>query len=945
MSFACGLLLSAKAAEAPAHAHGSLPNLDKRVYHAPDDLLRSEQRSKGLAHLSELAPGARVDFDPVGGSPKWVATANGFLSGANAIGKAISPNAHRRIEATDRHKAVKAFLNEHSALFGHDATALNGARITREFTGAHNGLRTTVWQQEVDGIPVFEAVLIGHITRAGELVNISSQFIPEQGIKRKGPGGLQKQVSSRRAVFLAARNIEEALAEEDVKPNLRQQGGRPGSEHFSAPQIRGDADVQLTWLAVDQGTLRLCWDVILTGTLRREMYRILVDAESGEVLLRHSLTSDLSDASYRVYTSDSPSPWSPGPNVPSTTQPAYVNRVLVVTNALNTNASPGGWINDGDNETRGNNVDAHLDRNADNVPDLPRPQGSPFRVFDFPLDLAQQPNSYGNAAVVNVFYWCNWYHDKLYELGFTESAGNFQVNNFGRGGAAGDPVQADVQDGAAVNNEQFSTPPDGLSPRLEIYLFSGPTPMRDGGLDTEVLLHEQTHGLAWRRVGGGVGTTQLQSAGIGEGWSDFYALALLSEPSDDVNGTYAFGAYVGYRLAGAQLDNYYFGVRRYPYSTDLNRNPLTFKDIDPNQANQHTNSPRSSVVQSIGLAAEPHNSGQVWGVALWDARANLISKYGFAAGNHLILQLVTDGMSLSPPNPNFIQARDCLIQADLVNHGGANHYELWAAFAKRGLGASATAPASTTTVGVHESFDLPDDLVLTPKTDVIATGPVGGPFSPAMQIYTLTNVGSSTISWTVLKTANWLNITNETGTLPPGAPTVPVSLSLNNKANLLPDGVYTNSLLFSNQVSGRTQSRQFTLRVGQRDYFTEAFESLDNDVAFHSFTFYPDGSPSFYSVCQESVTAFFNDPRQGKVVALNVLPGQTADDNFAIITLAGGAQVSFYGGSTNVFFIGSNGYLTFGEGSDGFTPFLSEHFRLRRIAGLSRILILPGRDE
>src|SRR5204862_8211606 len=150
----------------------------------------------------------------------------------------------------------------------------------------------------------------------------------------------------------------------------------------------------------DANTLWLCWDVILMGRTRQEMYRVLVEAESGEVLLRNSLGADISNASYRVYTGDSPTPMSPGLSTPISNQPPVVSRVLVVTNAVNTNASPNGWINDGVNETRGNNVDAHLDRDHDDQPDS-RPQGSPSRVFDFPLDLAQPPSSYTNASVVN----------------------------------------------------------------------------------------------------------------------------------------------------------------------------------------------------------------------------------------------------------------------------------------------------------------------------------------------------------------------------------------------------------------------------------------------------------------------------------------------------------------------------------------------------------------
>ena len=49
----------------------------------------------------------------------------------------------------------------------------------------------------------------------------------------------------------------------------------------------------------------------------------------------------------------------------------------------------------------------------------------------------------------------------------------------------------------------------------------------------------------------------------------FYALALLSEPGDDVHGTYACGAYVSLLLQYGYAQNYYYGIRRYPYTTDL----------------------------------------------------------------------------------------------------------------------------------------------------------------------------------------------------------------------------------------------------------------------------------------------------------------------------------------------------------------------------------------
>ena len=532
------------------------------------------------------------------------------------------------------------------------------------------------------------------------------------------------------------------------------------------------------------------------------MFRVLVDAATGEALVRRCLTTDISDATYRVYTSDSPTPFSPGYPSPTSALPPLVARSLVTWPAFDVNASPNGWIDDGVNETRGNNVDAHTDLNDDDQPDLPRPQGSPFRVFDFPLDLNSPPSAYRNAAVVQLFYWCNWMHDQLYELGFTEAAGNFQNTNFNRGGVGGDAVQADAQDGGGLNNANFSTPPDGLPGWMQMYVFSGITPNRDGDLDAEIILHEYTHGLSNRRVGGGVGITAMQSQGMGEGWSDFYALTLLSEPGDDVDGNYA--------MAGYCEHNYYFGIRRYPYSGDLTKNPLTFKDIDDKQASSHPGIPRNSVIG--GLASEVHNMGEVWCVTLWDARINLVRRYGWAVGNRLILQLVTDGMALSPPNPNFLQARDAILQADMLDTAGANQIDLWLAFAKRGMGTLATSPRSNTSTGVQESFEVPDDLQVTPFSGRSFSYQSGRVSTPACLVYELSNAGTNPVQWSASVTAPWISLDALNGVIAPGVSNA-VTVCLNATADGLYGGDYFGSVVFSNTASGFTHTRSLSLHL------------------------------------------------------------------------------------------------------------------------------------
>jgi hypothetical protein len=687
---ACVSLLSPMQAASPEKKR-ALADFD----HRRPETVRVIPAAKGFAaaQLRGRLRGVQVETDGLTDAPQFVGSNEGFLSGPGGKGGTLT--AVRAVKLGEAHSEVRAFLDEYNGLFGHGAMALDAALVKRDYTNAHNGLRSVVWQQQVDGVPVFDAVLQAHVTKRGELVSVASHFLPDaplaatRGTPRRAALLAAPTISAAEAVAIAGRNIGEAIHAGEVAATDAAQGTEK-KQSFRGAVLRG-ATVRLTWLPMAKDNARLCWEVVLTGKTSGEMFRVLVDASTGEAQLRRCLTNYISEATYRVFTGDSPTPMLPSHASPSTAQPPEVPRTLVTLSALNTTASPNGWIDDGVNETRGNNVDAHLDLDANDIADLPRPQGSPNRVFDFSLDLTQAPSTYRNAAVTQLFYWCNWMHDKLYGLGFTESAGNFQLNNFGRGGLGNDAVQADAQDGSGTNNANFSTPNDGSAGRMQMYIFTGPTPDRDGNFDAGIILHEYTHGLSNRLVGGGVGMSTLASMSMGEGWSDFYSLALLSTASDDVNANYVVGGYATLQFNGL-TENFYYGIRRYPYTTDLAKNPLTFKDIDPTQASAHTGVPRNPAISNT--ANEVHNAGEMWCVALWETRARLITKHGFTVGNQLILQLVTDGMKLSPSNPNFLQARDAIIQADLVNNGGANRNELWAAFAKRGMGASATAPSS-----------------------------------------------------------------------------------------------------------------------------------------------------------------------------------------------------------------------------------------------------------
>ena len=152
----------------------------------------------------------------------------------------------------------------------------------------------------------------------------------------------------------------------------------------------------------------------------------------------------------------------------------------VVSGPSGSTESPSGWLGTGAQTTiniTGNNAHAYTDADANNAPDS---GGAAVTSGDFltAANLAVAPSTTDNKAVAvqNLFYLNNVVHDTLYRHGFDEVAGNFQTNNFGKGGAGNDSVNAEAQDGSGTDNANFSTPNDGSAPRMQMYLWTGASP-------------------------------------------------------------------------------------------------------------------------------------------------------------------------------------------------------------------------------------------------------------------------------------------------------------------------------------------------------------------------------------------------------------------------------------------------------------------------------------
>ncbi|MBI3209078.1 MAG: M36 family metallopeptidase [Candidatus Solibacter usitatus] len=372
---------------------------------------------------------------------------------------------------------------------------------------------------------------------------------------------------------------------------------------------------------------------------------------------------------------------SPTPGVPRTGPPVFVPRKLVPFTG-DPSASPKGWVSGietaGNNAIAGTNV---LGRSCAiglaNCPPPPKTSVAADLNFSFPYEVgpkALAPTAYPDAATTNLFYFVNRAHDLFYTLGFDEAAGNFQQDNFGKGGMGGDPINAlsqfgvAAQGGAFLNNSLFQgTSDDGMAPTLFIFVNFGlwgqlPGFFTDASMDANVVYHEYTHGVSRRLASRLYETTQGRA--MGEAISDYFGVEFALPDGAPADGSYPAGEYFLYLPDR--------GDRTRPYSTKMEINPLTFANLGQ-------------------VAAEPevHADGEIFAEAIWEVRANLIAQFGDKNGRRRANQILVDAMKLAPPMASMLDMRDAILLADRAGFAGASQAQIWAGFAKRGMGALA----------------------------------------------------------------------------------------------------------------------------------------------------------------------------------------------------------------------------------------------------------------
>lgn len=605
--------------------------------------------------------------------------------------------------------AIRALLVVNASRLGLERRDLNALILVRDYTSQSTGLRHVLFRQTVDGLPVFDSSITVHLLPDGTIARITSNAASTDG-----------RVAT--AAITAGRAQAEAAS-------------HAGNTVDAAGPASG------AWLPVD-GVLRLAWHVVVPGVEGSDLYDILIDAQNAELLLRRNRVRD-AEGSGRVL--QGPGTAARDPRLPDAMPfgadgtlacPPPVNYTL---RSLNSQYRDPATVLDPTGRLEGNNTRVY--RGSANGQSAQGTFDGSTWLFDFPFNSA-------SSAETFLFFAVNFAHDFFYDLGFDEAAGNFQVDNFGRGGLGGDPLRANAR-AAGRNNANYVHATEGHSPTINMFLWDGigcwgedltgdGTADIDGDYDLDITIHEFHHGVSMRLNTAFSGN---ETGAIGEGGGDFFA-----------------------------------------YS--VNNDTTLAEYARPGGLRQVNSKGYGDWTCRLGLFCEVHENGEIWVNTLWDVRerfrADVVRGNEGAAINESH-QLYIDGLKLSPPHPTMLDMRDAMLQADAIRNPWSptseNFCRLWESFAGRGMGVSATDTADNGGNRVGPAYDVPNGCqaptipLLVTITATTPTALEAGPVSGAVTV----SRGSAptdlplTVNYALSGTA----VAGSDYVLPPGSVTIP----------------------------------------------------------------------------------------------------------------------------------------------------------------------------
>lgn len=339
-------------------------------------------------------------------------------------------------------------------------------------------------QQKVNNIEIFNAISTGVIFE-GNFLDFKSRVISDAS----------GRINAKEATITPKMALEKALAYFNLEgiEGVEYMGDMGAEQQWTcAKSLRKPVAIRLVYVVQDDNSLKLCYNLSIAPKKSNDIWQIRMDATDGRYIEKNNWTvhCNVADAGHQHSSACNHHHAVAADGVGDSAAPAGLNGSSynvfplplesplsgsrsLLSDPFDVNVSPLGWHNDNTSSytiTRGNNAYVYIDTADTNNPGY-SPNGTSALNFNFPFNSTNAPISNVDAIVTQLFYSTNRIHDITYGYGFDENAGNFQKTNLDptNTGGENDPLLGESLDGGGTNNANMATPPDGFSPRMQMY--------------------------------------------------------------------------------------------------------------------------------------------------------------------------------------------------------------------------------------------------------------------------------------------------------------------------------------------------------------------------------------------------------------------------------------------------------------------------------------------
>lgn len=394
-------------------------------------------------------------------------------------------------------ETIQRYLNSKSAKLDLSNADVKDWIIESEASSTNTKINNCYVLQRYQGIEIFRA-LSNFSIKEGQVVNVGNRFV----------SNLSKKVNATKPSLSVLNALAKTYSKLGITATapfiILEKTGQYKFKISNGLSIEEPVSANLVYHLTKENTLKLAWNFTINTPTHNHIWSVRIDALNGEILEKkdfniscnfdingsYTSTNKFSNkptkASYKQLFSSAPTA-APGGTynvIPFNYESPYHSPRQLISNPANAKASPYGWHDTNGvagaeyTITRGNNVWAKDDWAGENLNNGSTADGGSSLLFDFPYGGTNvAPSTYIKAANTNLFYMNNIMHDIWYQYGFDEENGNFQQNNYAKGGTGADYIYADAQDGSAaspqsLNNANFSAPVDGTKGRMQMFLWN-----------------------------------------------------------------------------------------------------------------------------------------------------------------------------------------------------------------------------------------------------------------------------------------------------------------------------------------------------------------------------------------------------------------------------------------------------------------------------------------